>query len=476
MTDTAPAFSAGEIIEATGGVPLAGGSAWGCRGISTDTRTLIAGNLFIALPGENFDGHDHLAAAARAGASGLLIRTERFAAASPQAGDLPIIGVADTVEALGAIARAWRRRFPIPVVAITGSAGKTTTKELLAAIVSRSRSILKTAGNLNNLIGLPLTLLGLRAGHETAIVELGTNRPGEIGRLTAISEPNVGLITNIGPAHTEGLGSLEGVREEKGDLFRVMAGRGTAVINRDDDAIACLAARWQGKRITFGLGPDADLSARRIGRPAPDGVTFELVAGGDATPVRLAVPGRHNVMNALAAAAAARALGFDRQEIAAGLAAFSPVPGRMEIRPLGAGVHLIIDAYNANPASVREALLTLRELRGAGRGFAVLADMLELGDRSEEMHSRVGALLVETGIEKVYLKGALSRFILSGAKQQGFPAERIALFEDPGPVVADLRRRLRPGDWIMIKGSRRMKLETVAEAIIAAFDLKAQTV
>ncbi|MHB8771698.1 MAG: UDP-N-acetylmuramoyl-tripeptide--D-alanyl-D-alanine ligase [Syntrophales bacterium] len=476
MNDAAPALSAAEILKATGGIPLRGGGSWGCRGISTDTRTLNPGNLFIALPGENFDGHDHLAAAARRGAAGLLIRAERFAAASSQAGDLPIIGVADTVEALGAIARAWRLRFPIPVVAITGSSGKTTTKELLAAIVSRSRSVLKTAGNLNNLIGLPLTLLGLRPGHETAIVELGTNRPGEIGRLAAIAEPDVGLITNIGPAHMEGLGSLEGIREEKGDLLRVMAGRGTAVINRDDDAVAVLAQRWQGNRVTFGTGPDADLSARRIGRPAPDGVEFELVAGGGATPVRLAVPGRHNVMNALAAAAAAWALGFDRQAIAAGLAAFHPVPGRMEIRALGTGARIVIDAYNANPASVREALLTLREVRGAGRGFAVLGDMLELGERAAELHGEVGALLAETSVERAYLKGPLSRFTAEGAQERGFPAERIVRFDDPGPVVADLRRHLGPGDWILIKGSRRMKMEAVAEAIIAAFDLKAQRV
>jgi UDP-N-acetylmuramoyl-tripeptide--D-alanyl-D-alanine ligase len=476
MTDDAPVLSAGELLKATGGALLRGGGEWSCRGISTDTRTIRPGNLFIALRGENFDGHDCLAVAVQRGASGLLVRTESFGKAAGLPGDRPVIGVSDTLEALGAIAHDWRLRFPIPLVAITGSSGKTTTKELLAAITSRSRSVLKTTGNLNNLIGLPLTLFGLRPRHEVAIVELGTNRPGEIARLAAIAEPDVGLITNVGPAHLEGLGSLEGVREEKGDLFRIMAGRGVAVINRDDDAIAVVAERWKGKCVTFGLKPGADLTARRIEQATPEGVTFEIVIAGIAIPVRLPVPGRHSVMNALAAAAAAWALGFDRQAIAEGLAAFRSLPGRMEIRRLGNGTLIVVDAYNANPASVREALATLRELRGPGNAFVILADMLELGERAEALHGEVGALLAKTGADRVFLKGTLSRFTAEGAQKRGLPAEKIVFFDDPGQVVADLRSRLKKGDWILIKGSRKMKMEAVAEAIIAAFDLKTQTV
>ena len=476
MTDDTPALSAGEILRATGGALLWGSTEWSCRGISTDTRTLRPGNLFIALQGENFDGHDYLSAAAQRGASGFLIRAESLGKAATLQKELPVIGVPDTLEALGAIAHAWRLRYPIPLVAITGSSGKTTTKELLAAIVSRSRSVLKTAGNLNNLIGLPLTLLGLGVGHELAIVELGTNHPGEIARLAAIAAPDVGLITNIGPAHIEGLGSLEGIREEKGDLFRVMAGRGTVVINHDDDAVAVLAERWRGRRVTFGLKAGADLTARHIGQAHPDGVGFEIVIGGIATPARLPVPGRHNIMNALAAAAAAWVLGFDRQAIAEGLAVFSPIPGRMEIRRLENGAFIVMDSYNANPASVREALTTLQELRGAGSAFAILGDMLELGTRAEALHGEIGSLLAEAGIARVFLKGALSRFTAEGARKRGFPVERIVFFDDPGQVAADLRSRLRKGDWILIKGSRKMKMEAVAEALIATFDLKTQTV
>ncbi len=209
-----------------------------------------------------------------------------------------------------------------------------------------------------------------------------------------------------------------------------MNGRGTAIINHDDDAVGILAGRWRGDRITFGLKPGADITARRVETAGPEGVRFTLVIDGIDVPVRLAAPGGHNVLNALAAAAAAWALGFDRQEIAAGLAAFRPVPGRMEIRRLGNGAFLIIDTYNANPASVREALKTLQGLRKEGRTIAILGDMLELGTQTRELHEEIGSLLVKTGVDRVFLKGSLSRSIAAGAMKKGFPAERIAFFDD----------------------------------------------
>jgi UDP-N-acetylmuramoyl-tripeptide--D-alanyl-D-alanine ligase len=476
MTDEAQDLSALEILKATGGTPLRGGDGWSCGGISTDTRTLATGDLFIALAGENFDGHDCLAKAAERGAAGLLIRADAAGklALAPEA--LPVIAVPDTLRALGDIARNWRQRFPIPVVAITGSSGKTTTKEMVAAITSRTRSTLKTEGNLNNRIGLPLTLLRLRKHYELAVVEMGTNSPGEIAMLATIAMPDVGLITNIGPAHIEGLGSLDAIREEKGALFEVMAGRGMAILNQDDPAIGLLTRRLQGKRMTFGLGPGAAITARSVETAGPEGVRFDLVIDGIGTPVFLAAAGEHNVRNALAAAAAAWTLGFDRSEIAAGLAAFRPVPGRTEIRQLGNGAYLIIDTYNANPASVREALNTLQGLRGNGKAVVILGDMLELGERSEEWHEKIGALLAETYIQDLFLKGSLTKALAAGAIRMGFPAERIAFFDDPEQVVSSLRFRLKKGDWILIKGSRKMKMEAVAEKIIAAFDLKPQTV
>ena len=476
MTDETPNLSASEILKATGGAPLRGGHGWSCRGISTDTRTLAAGDLFIALAGDNFDGHDCLAKAAEHGAAGLLIRADAAKKLAMAPEELPVITVPDTLRALGDIARDWRQRFTIPVVAITGSSGKTTTKEMVATIASRTRNTLKTEGNLNNRIGLPLTLLRLRKNHELAIVEMGTNSPGEIAMLAAIAVPNVGLITNIGPAHIEGLGSLEAIREEKGSLFEIMAGRGAAILNHDDPAIGVLARRLQGKRVTFGLGPGAAITAQKVETAGLEGVRFELVIDGIGIPVFLAAAGEHNVRNALAAAAAAWTLGFDISEIAAGLAAFRPVPGRTEIRQLGNGAYLVIDTYNANPASVREALQTLHGLRENGKAFVILGDMLELGERSEEWHEEIGALLADRDIQNLFLKGSLTKALAAGAIRMGFPAERIAFFDDPEQVVSSLRSRLKKGDWVLIKGSRKMKMETVAEKMIASFDLKPQTV
>jgi UDP-N-acetylmuramoyl-tripeptide--D-alanyl-D-alanine ligase len=476
MRNAAPILSAGEILKATGGALLRGGCGWSCRGVSTDTRTLTAENLFIALAGENFDGHDCLAKAAERRAAGFLIRADAAGKLATLPEGLPVITVPDTLRALGDIACDWRRRFPVPVIAITGSSGKTTTKEMVAAIAVRTRNILRTEGNLNNRIGLPLTLLGLHGKHELAIVEMGTNSPGEIALLAAIAGPDVGLITNIGPAHLEGLGSLEAIREEKGSLFTVMTGRGTAILNHDDPAIGLLAGRWQGKCVSFGLGQGAGVTAEGIEPLGPEGVRFQLVIDGIGIPVFLSAAGEHNVMNALAAAAAAWALGFDRHEIAAGLAAFRPVPGRTEIRRLGNDAFLIIDAYNANPASVREAVKTLQGLRGNGDAVVILGDMLELGEQSEALHEEIGTLLADANIHELFLKGELTKALAAGAIRRGFSAERITFFENPEEVVASLWRRLKKDDWILIKGSRKMKMEAVAEKIIAAFDLKPQTV
>jgi UDP-N-acetylmuramoyl-tripeptide--D-alanyl-D-alanine ligase len=390
--------------------------------------------------------------------------------------ELPVIGVPDTLRALGDIASLWRRRFSLPVVAITGSSGKTTTKEMLAAIAAQSRKTLVTEGNLNNLIGLPQTLLKIREEHELVVVEMGTNRPGEIARLTAIAAPDIGLITNIGPAHLEGLGSLDAIREEKGALFQVMNGRGTAIINHDDAAVGILARHWRGDRITFGLKSGADITARRIEASGPEGIRFTLVIAGMELSVSLAAPGHHNVQNALAAAAAAWTLGIEQEEIAAGLAAFRPVPGRMEIRHLGNGAYVIMDTYNANPASMRESLMTLQGLRKKGRTITILADMLELGAQAHPLHEEIGSILAKTAVDRVFLKGPLSRSSAAGAIKEGFPKERITFFDDPEEIIGSLQSFLRKDDWILIKGSRKMKMEVVAESIISVFDPKPQTV
>jgi len=466
MTGQQLCFSAAEILEATRGRLLQGGEDWECRGISTDTRTLQSGNLFVALRGDNFDGGDYLDRAGQLGAAALLVQPdqlEKLTAASRC--HTPAIAVNDTEAAYGALASYWRRRFSIPVVAITGSSGKTTTREMVAAIVSMTLNTLKTEGNFNNQIGLPLTLFNLRASHHLAVVEMGTNSPGEIAKLAAIAMPDIALITNIGPAHLEGLGSIEAVAAEKCSLWEQMKGSGTAIINHDDPALTPYARHWTGRRISFGFSDGSDVTARNIENLSDRGVRFDLVAANDSVPVFLSAVGRHNIKNALAAAAVARTLGIGLAEIAAGLALFRPVPGRTEIKKLGNGACLIIDTYNANPYSVIEALKTLQELRKTGSAAAILGDMLELGEAAERWHREVGALVAEGMIDSLYLKGNLARYIAAGAREKGFPEEKIVFFEQPQEVVSRLLPRLKKGDWVLLKGSRRMKMETVAAEI-----------
>jgi len=467
MNGALPTFSARELIEATGGKALRGGIQWQCQGISTDTRTLAAGNLFVALQGENFDGSDYLEKAAQA-AAGLLIQFNRQNKLASVPENVPVIGVSDTLHAYGSIASRWRRSFAIPVVAITGSSGKTSTKEMIAAIVARTRKILKTEGNFNNQIGLPFTLLKLQKAHQLAVVEMGTNTPGEIARLAAIARPDIGLITNIGPAHLEGFGSLRAIAKEKGSLWKGMAGQGTAIINNDDPAISALAFAWEGKRLSFGLREGADITARNIAQAGAGGIHFNLFIAGSPVAVFLAATGLHNVKNALAAASVAWELGIDRAEIAAGLADFRPVSGRTEVRRLLNGAHLIIDSYNANPSSVAEALKTLQEVRGEGKAIAILGDMLELGKAAKKWHREIGAIAAAGTINFLFLKGNLVRCLAEEAIKSGFPRESVTFFEKPEEVVSRLRPLLEKGDWVLVKGSRKMKMDAVAEEIIKA--------
>jgi UDP-N-acetylmuramoyl-tripeptide--D-alanyl-D-alanine ligase len=468
MRDTLPFFSCSELIEATKGKMLRGKSEGGCRGVSTDTRTLEPGNLFVALQGENFDGHDFLDKAAGRGAAGLMIRIDRQEKLRSTPETLPAIGVSNTLAAYGCIAAYWRRRFDIPVIAITGSSGKTTTKEMVAAILSRTMKTLKTEGNLNNQVGLPFTLLGLKSEHEAAILEMGTNSPGEILKLARIAKPDIGLITNIGPAHIEGLGSLEDIAREKGSLWTAKSGWGTAIINNDDTLLEPFADKWEGRRITFGMKNASDITARRIQTEGAEGIRFELCLGDETVPVFLAAVGNHNIKNALAAAATCLSLGLNLDQIAAGLTEFHPVSGRSEVVRLSNEIHLIMDTYNANPSSVTEALKTLTVLHGEKKAIAVLGDMLELGETAERWHDEIGSIVAESAIDFLFLKGPLTKFLARGATRNGFPNEKIVFFDNPSEVAVQLSRIVDHGDWILVKGSRKMKMEAVADAIIIA--------
>jgi len=461
-----PVLRAEDIVTAAAGRLISGEPDGIFQGITTDSRALQPGNLFIPLVGEKFDGHDFIGDAVRSGASGLLVQKDREEKLGRAAEKVAVIVVEDTLRALGDIARFWRKLFPVPVIAVTGSSGKTTTKEMIGHILGLGRKVHKNRGNFNNLVGLPLTLFGMNGSHEAAVLEMGTNRRGEISRLTEIAAPDVGVITNIGPAHLEGFGSLEAVREEKGDLFRVMGNRGIAVINCDDENVGVLARRWDGERITFGFDGRAFVRAEGITREGHEGISFLLRVGELEGKVSLATVGEHNVRNALAAAAAAWAVGTDVETLCRGLEAFRPVPGRMAVRRLKNGAFLIDDSYNANPASMKEALKTLRDRKGDHRSIAVLGDMLELGEGAAKLHEEIGRAVADAGVDALFVKGAYARAVASGAASRGFKEERIVLDGKPDEISAWLKARLGPQDWVLVKGSRGMKMDEVVEAVI----------
>ena len=421
--------------------------------ISIDSRVLSAGALFVALKGEHADGHDFAAAAAARGAAGLLVERELPI-------DLPQVVVPDVLAALTACARARRREFPGPVVAVTGSNGKTTTKEMIGAILALRGPTLLTRGNLNNHIGVPLTLLSLRAEHTHAVVEMGANHRGEIAHLASIARPGIGVVTNAGAAHLEGFGSLDGVAEGKGELFAALPRDGVAILNADDR----YASRWRslaaGRRIvTFGLDA-ADYAARKVRSSLELGVPrleFDLVAPGGTARVELALAGMHNLRNALGAAAAAQAAGASLEEVAAGLRAVRPVKGRLEFRPAVNGAVLVDDSYNANPGSLKAGLDAFRSF--AGSRWLVLGDMMELGTAAEDLHREIGAYARESGVERLLAVGPRAK---RAADEFGAGG---AWFESVEDLITEARRSLRADVAVLVKGSRANRLERVTQAL-----------
>ncbi len=429
-------------------------------GVSTDTRKLEAGQLFVALRGPRFDGHKFLQEAADRGAAAALVSTASDVAISQ-------VRVPDTLRALGELAADWRRRFDIPVIGITGSFGKTTIKEMVAAILSRRGPLLVTRGNLNNEIGVPLTLFGLAGHHQSAVIEMGANHAREIARLCAIAAPDIGLVTTAGACHLEGFGSLEGVARAKGEMFESLAADGVAVINADDSYAALWRQLASGRRIvTFGFGPGSDFTARNVRQTAADEISFVLVCRAGEADVRLALAGRHNVMNALAAAAAAAQVGADLEQMVQGFGAVAPVSGRMQLLRNCAGGRLIDDSYNASPRAVRAAIEYLCEL--PGRPWAVLGDMGELGDEGPRLHAEVGRYAREAGVERLFAIGRLSEQTVAafGAGAQ--------LFHDAASLGAAVREDLGPDINVLVKGSRMMRMEQVVEALAESVAIMAE--
>ena len=342
---------------------------------------------------------------------------------------------------------------------------------MVAVIVGLKKNVIKAQGNFNNLIGLPLTILQIDDWHEAAILELGTNRRGEIGRLTDIAEPDIGIITNIGPAHMEGLQSLDVVREEKCDLFRHMGKTGVAIINLDDEKLLITDKEWEGKKVTFGFRKDTDVSADNIKNHGIKGVSFTIKIGAFRQAITMSTLGNHNISNALAAAASSWALGIDFPAICQGLTAFQPVSGRMEIYRMNNGAFIIDDTYNANPASFREALKTLKDLKGNHSSTVIMGDMLELGDKTEEMHENIGSLMADTEVETIFLRGRLSQATAAGATKRKMSKDQIVFFENPDEILTLLTSHVKNGDFILVKGSRQTKMEEIVQKIIKMFAL-----
>ncbi|HCZ49267.1 MAG TPA: UDP-N-acetylmuramoyl-tripeptide--D-alanyl-D-alanine ligase [Gammaproteobacteria bacterium] len=418
--------------------------------VSTDTRTLRAGELFVALEGPRFDGHDYLEAAAAAGAAGALVRRAHPA--------LPSLEVADTLSALAQLAAAWRSRFDLPVVAVTGSSGKTTVKELTAAALSGVGPVLATRGNRNNHIGVPLTLLELRDTHRAAVVEMGMSHAGEIAHLADLARPTVGVISNAGAAHLEGLGSVAAVARAKGELIEHLPPDAVAVLNADDTYFPLWQQLAGARRTcTFGLGAGAQITAHY--RLLADGSEMELVTPTGNAHTRLHLLGRHNVRNALAAAAAAQAAGRPPTEIARGLGNVRPVPGRLFPLRGRNGARIIDDSYNANPLSVQAAIDVLGAL--PGQRLLVLGDMGELGAEAAALHAQCGAAADAAGIDRLFTLGPLSAAAASafGTGARAFD-NRAALLDAIAPLLA-------PEVTVLVKGSRSAGMEQVVQAITA---------
>lgn len=421
------------------------GAAGEFNGMTHDSRKLAPGNLFAAIAGERFDGHRFVADAARAGAAAALV--ERTV-------DAPLVQIVvpDVVRAMGLLARDWRESLAVRVVGITGSNGKTTVKNMLAAVLGRVAPTLSTGGNYNNEIGVPLTLSGLDPSHRYAVIEMGCGRPGDIEYLAAIAQPEVGLVTNAGPAHLDGLGSLEGVARTKGELFSALADGGTAVINRDDAFFEYWVERCpQARRVSFGSHPEADV--RWVG----DGDGSRVITRSGGFDLSLRLPGAHNRMNALAATAAALALGIDIESIALGLAGVGPEPGRLEKLESDQGWHLIDDSYNANPASLYAALQVLGECDG--RRWLVLGDMAELGEDSDKLHREIGRAAGDFGVERLFTIGRRAH---AAADVFGPGAES---FDDIDVLIERLKQTLEPDVHCLVKGSRSARMERVIEGL-----------
>jgi len=458
-----PPLSVAEVVEATGGSLLRGSPRTLLTSFSIDTRTLAENGLFFALPGSRTDGHAFLHEAARAGAAAAVIsRPPQAEMEAPAA----LVQVDDPVQALWRCGQLARKKVPAKVVGLTGSTGKTTTKELIAASLATTRRVHRTTGNLNNHLGLPLTLLACPEDAQVQVVEMGMSAPGEIAALTELADPDVGLVTNVRPVHLEFFRSLDDIAAAKGELFAKLRPEATAVVNLDDGHVRLQAQRHAGPRLTFGRDAAADLVLEEVEDRFLPGAALTVRQGERRERLELRLPGAHSAENALAALATVLAAGASLEEAASGMRTLEAGPGRGRIHRLGQGIALVDDVYNSNPAAVAAVLRTLSGTR-AGRRVLVFGDMLELGPEEALFHREVGRLAAKAGVDLIVGVGARSREAVEEAARCG--VHGTAHEPDASSAARGMAGRLRPGDFVVVKGSRGIRLEKVVQAIQAAF-------
>lgn len=454
-------FTIEEICTATGGELIRGeGKATLVKDISTDTRTIEKGQLFIPLIGENFDGHKFISNAVQKGAAAVITQYPDI----DVPGEIPVILVKNTLNALQDIAMFHRKRFDIPIVAVTGSTGKTTTKDMIYYVLSQRYNVLRTEGNLNNAIGLPHTLLRLNETHEVAVVEMGMSGFGEIHRLAEIARPKFGIITNIGVSHIEKLGTRENILKAKMELFDFFTPQCTAILNGDDKLLQGIGDKLPFSVEYFGTGEHVDYRASQI-NVSDEKISYNVNIKDNSYSIDINVPGIHNIYNSLAAIAVGMHFGLKIDEIQEGLKHFKPGAMRLNIISTHDNIKIIDDVYNASPDSMTASIAILSQSKGK-RKIAVLGDMLEMGYYSEKAHRDVGAVVAKYGIDILITRGKDSRWIGEQAKELGMDAERIYNCVDNEDVIKLLDTMVKEGDTILVKGSRGMKMEEIVSHLV----------
>ncbi len=455
-------WTVADVLRHTGGTLLQGDAQQRFRSVSTDSRQIEPGEMFVALRGDQFDGHAFIEAAAQRGAAVALVSEDGEHAGA----ELTVVAVPDTLAALQALACAQRQRFAGTVVGITGSNGKTTVKELTAAVLQQRYDTFRSPGNLNNHIGLPLSLLRLPPTAEVCVCEMGMNHLGEIRDLCSIAQPHVGVVTNVALAHLGYLGSLDKVRQAKGEMIEALDADGIAVVNADDPRTRALGERAPGRVISFGVCREARVRGRVCADLGLDGLQCELDIDGGIWPFQLALPGQHNLSNALAAAAVGVALQVPAAQIVSGLQAYRGMYGRMAIRHLHDDIVMIDDSYNANPDSVRAALRFLKQVRDRARRLVVMGDMRELGEAAPALHREMGTLAQQSGVDELVVLGEFAGMMSEGAREAGMAPSHIHCVTSHQKAVTVLERLLGSRDIVLVKGSRGMTMERVVKAMI----------